>query len=76
LFKQHAPQLLELIGRTREQERDSFAGHDDGAGDARFVKRIASPWVRLRKTQNGSAWPSARERLFSFMASFGRHGGQ
>jgi hypothetical protein len=37
LFKQQTPQLIELIFRTRKQERDSFAGHDDGAGYARLV---------------------------------------
>jgi len=40
LYRQQTPQLTELIDRTREQERDSFAGHDDAAGVARFVKRI------------------------------------
>jgi hypothetical protein len=46
LYRQQTPQLTELIDRTREQERDSFAGHDDGAGVALLVKRIVSPWVR------------------------------
>jgi hypothetical protein len=52
LFNQQTPQLIELIGRTSKQERDSFAGHDDGACDARLVKRIISPSVRLGITKN------------------------